>query len=242
MLDIGVVAFTVVAVAVLAGALVQSVIGLGLGLTAAPILTLLAPELMPGTMLVLASVFPVMTLARERSEIDWHGLAWSMPARVVGTAVGVVLVATVGARGLGIGVSVIVLAAVLLTIRTVVIPINRGTLSGAGFVGGVTGTASSIGGPPFALLYQHRPPMQIRTTMAVYFLIGALLSLGGLALAGELTRAQMVTAGALLPVLLAGALISGPLKRHLRPETVRPAVLVVCAASAVVLLVRSIVG
>ncbi|GAA2080617.1 sulfite exporter TauE/SafE family protein [Aeromicrobium halocynthiae] len=242
MLDIGVVAFTVIAVAVLAGTLVQSVIGLGLGLTAAPIITLLAPELMPGTMLVLASVFPVMTLARERSEIDWHGLAWSMPARVVGTVVGVVLVAMVGARGLGIGVSVIVLAAVLLTIRTVVIPITRGTLSGAGFVGGITGTASSIGGPPFALLYQHRPPLQIRTTMAVYFLIGALLSLGGLALAGELTRAQMVTAAALLPVLLAGALISGPLKRHLRPETVRPAVLVVCAASAVVLLVRSLLG
>ena len=61
----------------------------------------------------------------------------------------------------------------------------------AGFIGGITGTATSIGGPPFALLYQHRPAQQIRTTMAVYFLIGAALSLVGLVIAGDLTGAQL---------------------------------------------------
>lgn len=242
MVEIGLTALLVIVAGVLIGAIVQSVVGIGLGLVAAPLITLVAPELMPGTMLMLATVFPLITLTRERADIDWWGLAWSFPARLGGTAVGVWLVITLDARGLGIGVAVIVLIAVALTARTVRLPIHRGTLTGAGFLGGVTGTASSIGGPPFALLYQHRPARQVRTTLAVYFVIGSAMSLIGLAITGELHRDQVVVAASLVPVLVVGSLLSGVVKRIVGPESVRPAVLVVCASSALVLLVRSLVG
>ncbi len=235
-------ALAVIALALLTGSIVQSAVGIGLGLVAAPFITLVAPELMPGTMLLLASAFPFVTLARERADIDWWGLSWSIPARLTGTVLGVWVVVNVGTRGLGIGVAIIVLVAVLLTARTVVLPITRRTLGVAGFIGGVTGTASSIGGPPFALLYQHRPARQIRTTLAVYFLLGSVISLIGLAVSGHLHQNQIVAAGALLPVLLLGSLLSGPVKRALRPEAIRPAVLVISGASAVLLLVRSLLG
>lgn len=242
MSDIGVATLVVIAVALLVGTFVQSVVGLGLGLVAAPVITLLAPQLMPGTMLMLASVLPVVTLAREREEIDWHGLGWSLPARVVGTFVGVAVVALASDRQLGVGIGLIVLAAVLLTARTIVVPINRGTLSTAGFVSGITGTATSIGGPPFALLYQHRPPRQIRTTMAVFFLIGAVMSLAGLGVAGELTLEELSVAALMVPALVVGFAISGPLRRRLPAEVVRPLVLLVSGVSSLVLVVRSLVG
>ncbi len=240
--DVGLLTLAVIAAAVLVGSVTQSVVGLGLGLVAAPVTTLVAPQLMPGAMLIVVSVFPVLTLLREREDIDWRGLAWAMPPRVVGTAFGVWVVATVDERGLGIGVGLMVLVAVVLTARTIVIPVNRGTLSTAGFVSGVTGTATSIGGPPLALLYQHRPPRQLRTTLAVYFLLGSVLSMVGLGAGGELTLTQLAVALSMMPVLLVGAAVSGPLKRRLPPEVVRPAVLVICGASALALLVRSIVG
>ncbi|RYY42022.1 MAG: sulfite exporter TauE/SafE family protein, partial [Actinomycetales bacterium] len=183
--EMGTVALVVVLLAIVLGAFVQSTVGIGLGLVAAPVVTLAAPQLMPGGMLMVVVLLPIVTLARERDEIDWGGLRWAFPARVVGTVVGVWVVASVDDRQLGIAVGAMVLVAVLLTARTVVIPVNRGTLSGAGFVSGVTGTASSIGGPPLALLLQRRSPRQIRTTLAVYFLLGSLLSLVGLAWAGE---------------------------------------------------------
>ncbi|EFQ82935.1 hypothetical protein HMPREF0063_12144 [Aeromicrobium marinum DSM 15272] len=240
--DLGVWTFVAIAAALLVGTFVQSVVGLGLGLVAAPVITLLAPQLMPGAMLMLASVLPVVTLSREREEIDWHGLGWSLPARVVGTGVGVWVVASLSERQLGVGIGLIVLAAVLLTARTVVVPITRRTLGVAGFVSGVTGTATSIGGPPFALLYQRRPPRQIRTTLAVFFLVGAAMSLVGLGISGELTRDELMVAVAMLPALLVGFAISGPLRRRLPTEVVRPLVLLVSGASAVVLVVRSLVG
>jgi uncharacterized protein len=131
---------------------------------------------------------------------------------------------------------------VLITWRVVEVPVNRGTLSAAGFIGGVTGTATSIGGPPFALLYQHRPAQQIRTTMAVYFLIGAGLSLVGLVVAGDLTSAQLRAALELAPAMLLGALAGAVSRRWLPASLVRPALLVVSGLSALVLLVRSLLG
>jgi uncharacterized protein len=121
------------------------------------------------------------------------------------------------------------------------VPITRSSLGTAGFVSGVTGTATSIGGPPFALLYQHRPPPQIRSTMAVYFVVGAAISLVGLSLSGDLELHQLAVAGLLLPALGLGVLVGAPLRRALPAHRVRPAVLLVSAASALVLVVRSLV-
>ncbi len=238
--DISLPAVLVVALALLVGATVQTVVGLGLGLVAAPVTALVAPELMPGLLIALAMVLPCLTLAVEREEIDWPGLGWSLPTRLVGTTIGVWVVASFSERSLGIAVGVMVLVAVALTWRAVRVPINRGTLVAAGLVSGVTGTATSIGGPPIALLYQHRPARQIRTTLAVYFLVGAALSLVGLTASGELTGQEVALAAVLLPVVLAGALAGGPLRARLRPEVIRPAVLAVCAVSALALLVRSL--
>jgi hypothetical protein len=123
--------------------------------------------------------YPLVTLAGERRDIDWRGLGWSLPPRILGTVAGVAAVAAFSTDALGIVVGVMVLVAVLLTWRTVTIPMNAGTLTAAGLVSGFSGTATSIGGPPIAILYQHRPPRQIRTTMAVYFTVGAALSLAG---------------------------------------------------------------
>jgi uncharacterized membrane protein YfcA len=238
-LDPGV--FTLVLLAVLLGAVVQTVVGLGLGLVAAPVVTLLAPALMPGVMITLACVLPLLTLAGERRDIDWRGLSWSLPPRVLGTVVGVAVVARFSDRQLGILIGVIVLLAVLLTWHAVRVPVTRGTLIGVGLVSGITGTATSIGGPPFAILYQHRPARQIRTTMAVYFLVGAAMSLVGLAIGGDLTTHEVAVGALLLPAVAVGAVVGVPLRRRLPAGVVRPAVLAVCGASALVLVVRSLV-
>jgi uncharacterized membrane protein YfcA len=234
-------AFALVALALLLGSLVQSVVGLGIGLIAAPVITLLAPQLMPGVLISLALVLPCITLVHDHHDIDWHGLNWSLPSRVVGTTLGVWVVASFTESQLGLFIGTMVLLAVLVTWRAVTVPINRTSLSVAGFIGGVTGTATSIGGPPFALLYQHRPPTQIRTTMAVYFLIGAAISLVGLTVSGDLEQHQVAVAALLLPAVGAGALIGIPLRRVLPAHVVRPAVLGVSALSALVLVVRSLV-
>ena len=234
--------YAVIAAAVLVGSVVQSAVGLGVGLVAAPVTALLEPHLMPGALLMVALLMPCITLVHDHHDIDWRGLGWSLPARFPGTLVGVWVVTTLSAQELGIAIGLVVLAAVALTWRAVHVPVNRVTLSAAGFASGITGTATSIGGPPIAIVYQHRPAREIRTTMAVYFLVGAALSLAALLVAGHLTGEQGLAALALLPFLALGAVLGTKARRSLPAHVIRPAVLLVSSASAVVLLVRSVFG
>lgn len=232
-------------VAVLAATLVvaagvQGLVGLGLALVAAPVVTLLEPRLMPELMLWLGLLMPVVTLVREHHDIDWRGLGWSLPTRVLGTVLGVLLVAAVPPAGLGIAVGTMVLLSVVLTVRHLEIPVNVRTLSAAGFVSGVTGTATAIGGPPMAILYQHRPPHQIRSTLGVFFVVGAGMSLAGLGLAGELDRSAFLLALLMVPSLVLGFALSRVVGRRVPVHRIRVGVLLVSGASAVVVLVRSL--
>ena len=228
-----------IAVAVLLGAMTQTTVGLGLGLVSAPVITFVAPELMPGIIIMLGMTLPALTLVREHHDIDWHGIVWATPARLVGTVVGVWIITRVTAEDLERIVGVVVLLAVFLTVQAFSLPVNRGTLGGAGFVSGVTGTATSIGGPPLALLYQHRPPHQVRSTLSIFFITGSSVSVIGLGLAGELTVSEAKMAVLLLPVLVLGVLAGTRLRSRLPLSVMRPALLAVSAISAVVLIVKS---
>ena len=232
----------VLAATLAVGAMVQGLVGLGLGLVSAPVVTLLTPDLMPALMLWLAFMMPLVTLARERHRIDWSGLAWALPARVPGTVVGVLLVGWFSTRSLDVAVGVMVLLSVLLTVRAVEVPVSRRTLVTAGFLSGITGTATSIGGPPMALLYQHRDPVQIRTTLAIYFFFGAGMSLLGLAVGGSLQLTTLLLALGLVPCLVLGFGASRLLRRVVPVGRIRTGVLLVCGASAAVLLLRSLAG
>ena len=54
----------------------------------------------------------------------------------------------------------------------------------AGATSGVLGTATSIGGPPMALVWQRSTGARLRGTMSGFFLIGSVMSIGVLALTG----------------------------------------------------------
>ncbi|WP_432478588.1 TSUP family transporter [Nocardioides sp. GXQ0305] len=231
----------VLGVALFVGAVVQGTVGLGLGLVGAPVTGLVAPELLPEVILWLAMLMALQTMVTEHRGTDWRGLALALPPRVVGTAIGVWVVATAPIEVIGVAVGLMVLLSVLLTVRTVTIPVNRVSLPIAGLVSGVAGTATSIGGPPLAVLYQHHRPYVLRPTLAAYFAIGAALSLVGLGIAGQLDVDTTLLALLLSPVLALGIVVSLPIRRRVPARLIRTGVLTVCAASSLALLVRSLV-
>ncbi|GAA4242197.1 sulfite exporter TauE/SafE family protein [Actinomadura meridiana] len=230
----------VAGLAVMVGAIVQGSVGLGVALVATPIVTMRYPSLMPGSILVVAAVLPLATLAHEIREADLRGFGWAFAGRVVGTPFGVMLVAAVPDRALGIVIGAVVLAALAATAWSRELPRNRRTLATAGVVSGTTGTASGIGGPPLALLYQHERGPRVRATLAVFFTSGALLSLATLALVGRLPIRQVTAGLELLPFVLAGFLAAGPLRRYLDAGHLRRALLIVVGASAVTLIARNL--
>ncbi|HLR85541.1 MAG TPA: sulfite exporter TauE/SafE family protein [Nocardioidaceae bacterium] len=234
--------FVVLAVALFLGATVQGVVGLGVGLVLAPIAGLVDPAMLPGVPLWMALVLPMLTLSRDWRDIDWSGLVWAVPARAPGTAVGVGVVALASDRLIGLAVGAMVLIAIGLSIWTFELRVNRTNLVSAGILSGVTGTATSIGGPPIALVYQHRDPQQVRATLGLYFLLGAVFSIVGLGVTGNLNERDARLALALLPLLLLGFATALIVRRFVPAKQVRIAMLAVCAASSFTLVVRSVAG
>ena len=226
--------------AILAGSIVQGSVGLGMAQVAAPILMIIDPGLMPGSMMLVAALLPIATLVREHSDVDWKGLAWAFPGRLAGTALGGYLVVVVSTNTLGLGIATMVLAATLVSIvrwRPEPRPAN---LLAAGFVSGVGATATSIGGPPIALVYQNQPPAVVRCTLAVYFLVGNFFSLITLFAVGHLTARQGLFTLIFIPFVFVGFALAIWLRRFLDVAKTRVAVLALAAISSLVLIARAL--
>jgi uncharacterized protein len=232
----------VAGLAVFVGAVVQGAAGFGLGLVAAPVVALLDPSLVPVTLLVVTAALPVMAVAREVSHVDWRGVGWAMLGRLPGTVLGAWLVVALPPRAIAVGVALSVLAGVgASVVRWAPVP-ARDSLLVAGFLSGTAGTATSIGGPPIALLYQHSAGPVVRATLSAFFFCGIVVSLSALALAGQVEQRSLLTGLLLLPAMLAGFAASGPLRRVVDAGRTRGVVLWLVTASALVLLVRSLQG
>jgi uncharacterized membrane protein YfcA len=236
------VVIAVAGVCVALGGFVQSGIGLGLGLIAAPIVTLLDPALMPGSMLVAGASLPVLILAREAWHTDWRGVSWALGGRVAGTLGGIWVLAAVSLRALGIVVGGMVLAVVVLSIVRTAVPRNRATLLTAGVISGVTGTATSIGGPPVALLYQSESGPRVRATLSLFFCVGNSIALIALATSGHLPGRDVAAGLVFTGCAAAGFAVAAGLRRFLDAGRTRAAVLAAAAGSALVLIAHSVLG
>lgn len=229
-------------VVVALGALVQGTVGFGIALVAAPLLAILDPSLVPVPLLMITAVHAVLTLLREHVDTDWRGVGWALLGRLPGIGLGVLAVATLPPRGFvaAVGLTVLVCCG-LSVVRWRPRPTVPALLI-AGLVSGAGGTASAIGGPPVALLYQDAKGPRVRSTLAAYFTVGTLASIAGLALAGEVTGAALGSGALLLLPMLAGFALSGPARRLLDRGWTRPSVVGLAAAGAVALLVQSAVA
>jgi uncharacterized membrane protein YfcA len=223
------------------GGFVQGVIGFGIALVGVPIVALIEPSLLPGPMLLLATVLTLLALAREHEHVDWRGVGWAMLGRLPGTAIGVLVVDALPQKQFLVVVGLGVLAFTLLSVISWHPRPTAPALTTAGLLSGALGTAMAIGGPPVALLYQNERGARIRSTLSAYFLLGSFVSAVSLALAGHFSGHDALSALELVPFLLTGFALSGPVRKHVDAGgRIRYLVLAFAGASALVLIGRSL--
>jgi uncharacterized protein len=237
---VGLLAFLVAATAISVGSVVQGAVGFGLNLLAAPFVALVIPAALPATMVLVAFPLAVSTVAREHHAVEWWSLRWMLVGAVPGTLLGLAIVGEVDASQLAVLVGSVTLAGVALSVLSPPIPITAGSALTAGFFSNVFGTASSVGGPPVALLFQHRQGPVARSTLGGFFATSALMSIAGYVATGTVTVDQALFALALAPFMVGGLWAS----RHLHPFVdsgwLRPAVLTLSAIAGLAAIARAV--
>jgi len=225
---------------VFVAALVQGSVGMGLGLVSVPFLLMIDPVFVPGPVLASGIVLNVLMVWRERQAMAPSSVTWGVAGRAIGTVVTSVTLAQLPQDQTTAAISVSILVAVGLSLSGLHIEPTAWALLGAGTVSGVVGTLASVGGPPMALLLQKRSGPELRATMGGFFIFGTLISLAGLAYAGRFGAAEAQASLLFLPAIVVGYLASGPLASVLDRGHTRTGVLLVSAASAAVLLARTL--
>jgi uncharacterized protein len=175
-------------VAVLTGAALQSSIGFGFALVAAPLLfAATSPPEAVGLLIVLALELSLLTLLTERRRPQpvWRDvravIAWSLPGALAGVAV---------LRALDdLALQLLVTAGVLVALAVNLRAAHRAPAAvahepppwarpAAGLTSGALNTSTSTGGPPIVLLLMSRGlrPGEVRDTLTTTFVGSALVS------------------------------------------------------------------
>jgi uncharacterized membrane protein YfcA len=224
-----------------AGAAVQGAVGFGANLVAAPLLVLLEEGFVPGPVIVASGVLNVLLAWRSGPGHVDPSVDVAIAGQVAGSVVAGAIIAMLPADALSIVFALLVLVAVAVVMRGRRLSPTRSHLAGAGVASGFMGTISGIGGPPIALAYLGLDGPALRATLARYFLVGNVVAIPTLIVAGSLDQDDIPACLVLVPGAVLGFLVSGWLARHADRATLRPIVLTLSTLAAVAVIVRTLV-
>lgn len=233
--------FAVVTAAVLLASCLQASIGFGMGMLAAPVVAIVDPSLIPGTLIMLATFVTLLVSVREREDIDLNGTKWALLGRVPGTIAGALLLTALPEKGLAVLLAAVVLLGVVLTSAGWVPAPRRRNVVLAGATSGLLGTATSIGGPPMALVWQRNSGARLRGTMSGFFLVGSVMSLGVLWVTGAVGGHTVTTFALFVPATVLGYVLSRFVNRLLDPTRLRWLAIGVSALGATVLITQQLI-
>lgn len=219
-----------IAIAVIVvGSFVQTSIGFGLAVIAAPILFFIDPLYVPAPITVCAFTLSLVNAYKHRQSISLKGLQFAVLGRVPGTIAGGMLLWWIDQAQLALLLGLSVLLAVGLSLKNIILKPTNGAMFSAGFLSGFMGTSSSIGGPPMALVLQHQESHFIRANLAAFFIVSCLMSLAMLSAVGQFGKAQLVASLPLMPATLVGYWLAMKTLHKISHQTLRTSSLSLCA-------------
>ncbi len=241
-MPVSIVELAVALVVVAVGALIQGSIGVGLGILTVPILSLIDPIMAPVPTLLLAVPLAISMAWRERTDIHGRSVIWLLLGRFPGAFLGLGLLALATQRTLDILIAASVLVAVAILSTGVKMPRTSLTEFATGITAGVMGMVASMGGPPAALLFKDERGPTVRSTLALFFSFGLVVTVIARIIGGKITGDDVLLGALLFPGLVAGYIASSRLRGRMDAMALRPAILAISSLAAIGLLVRAVVG
>ena len=222
------------AIALAAGCFVQSTVGFGMAIVAAPVVYFFEPRFVPGTITLVGLVLALINMWQYRAQLSFSGLGAAFIGRVPGTIAAGALLLYITAESLALVLGAGVLLAVVISLLKVRIRPTPKALFWAGFASGLMGTSTSIGGPPMALVLQHAEAGKLRANLAGYFAFSCVLSLVALSATGHFSWWHFKYGMMIMPAPILASLFAYRIQHLIKAEWLRYALLVLCSVSGVI--------
>jgi uncharacterized membrane protein YfcA len=222
------------------GSFVQSAIGFGLAVVAAPVLFQVSPEYIPGPICVASFLIASLNAIKHRENIAIGGLKIAVIARIPGSILGGVLLLYVSTAHLSLWLGILVLTALAISLLPFRIEPTPKRMAIAGALSGFMATSSGIGGPPMALLLQHQEANALRGNLSAFFMFSSVISIVVLICVGHFTLHHLLISLPLLPATWAGYRCALFSMKYIPKEWIRIVALLLCLLSGVTAIYQSI--
>jgi len=220
------------------GAFVQTSIGFGMAIVAAPVLFLLDKAYVPAPMTMASLVTCLVTTWHFRAHLSLKGLGSAIIWRIPGSIAGVALLMVISESALAILIALVIGSGLLATYLRLHIPFNQRNLGIAGFLSGVMGTSTAIGGPPMAIVMQGQVANAIRGNLAAFFIFSCVTSLLVLLPTGYLGLRELKLALPLMPAAFLGSVLASRLSHLVSDRAMRTGCIVLCSMSVGMMLLQ----
>jgi uncharacterized membrane protein YfcA len=228
------------ALAGLLGGFVRGYSGFGFALAAMPILTLVLPPAaaVPAIMLIELAI-GVATIPEIRGDIARPALGYLVLGTLIGTPIGLAVLAIAPAAPMRLAVGVVVVVAVVLLWRRPVLASVTGVASfaSAGLISGLLNGGTALSGPPviIALLGSGLPVQTTRATIMAFVAISAALGIAlafasGLYTTNILLSTLIIGPGAAAGALAGRAVFAATAADHYRSASLTILFAVACVA------------
>lgn len=221
----------IAALLIFLGSFVQTAIGFGLAIVAAPLLFLISPDYVPAPICLVALFISILNALKHRDSVEIGGLKMALIGRVPGSIAGGVLLVMVSTDLLALWLGFLVLLAVVVSLLPFRIEPTPTRMGVAGFFSGFFGTSSAIGGPPMALLLQHQEANQLRGNLSAFFVFSSIISLIIQIPAGFLTLHHLWISVPLIPAAWLGYKLARATTQTLPKQQIRIGALLLCSIS-----------
>ena len=238
--EVDLVIWSTAAVSLLVGCWIQTALGFGMAVIAAPIIVLFKPEWVPVVLTMTALILSLLNTWDQRKHLETDKLSAPFLSRIPGTFLGAWLLVQLDTAWLQFSVAACVLLAVVGSYIGKQFPYTPKRLAFASFISGITGTTTSIGGPPMALVMQHGHPQAIRANLSLYFSYSCIISLIVYAYLGLITSSILVACLSFLPVCLLGFVTGIKARSYVDGGRFRPILLVLCGLAGSIALVGAL--
>jgi uncharacterized membrane protein YfcA len=226
-----------VAIAFLAAAC-QSLTAFGFALVMVPLLALTwEVKAAVVTSTVLGTIVLVPLLYEVRGHIRPRRVVPLFLGSLVGIPLGIVVLERIDATALEVVVALVVIVAALMMYLSPQAPFERSVPLLSFLVGGISGVlraATSMGGPPVVLYTLTFEPEieRFRATLLAFFLPASLVTIAGLAIAGQIDGDILVATAVGLPAAMLGSLVGRWARTRVSEAVFRLVVLGVLFASS----------
>jgi len=223
--------------AVSVGAFVQTAVGFGIAIIAAPILYLIEPQLVPVPIILASVTQTTLVLIFEGASARLDELKPAVFGHLPGVALGVWILSISTQSQLALGMGAAVLMAVAVSLLSKGIASSKRNFFIAGALSGLMGSTTGIGGPPIALMFQHQSGPQLRANLAAFFTVAGGLSLAGIALSGQVPKGAWSVGALFVPVVCGSFLLA----KKLAPPNIswaRQAILALSSFAGVVSILK----